>query len=206
MTTANESSREISSARGLAGLLLIPLAGVGAGLVLGIGLLMAETPLESWQLAARYTARLAFPIFWLAFTASAWTRLAPGAGTRTLLRLRRRIGLAFAAAHTVHLGALTQATLLSGQAPDLATLVVGGGAFAMMFAMAATSSDAAQRALGRHWRTLHRVGAHWIWFVFAFSYGGRTFSPDGFSPGYAVFFAAALAALGLRVAAGLRTR
>lgn len=168
-----------------------------------IGLAAGAAPDERWQLAARYTARLAFLLFLPVYVASAWHRLAPGAASRFVMRRRRAFGLGFAAAHTVHLGALTSYQLTVGRWPDLPTLVVGGGAFVAMFAMAATSNDAAVRRLGSRWRRLHTVGVHWLWFVFTFSYAGRVL---GGRLAFVPFLLAALGALGLRLAAARARR
>jgi DMSO/TMAO reductase YedYZ heme-binding membrane subunit len=170
---------------------------LAAGAV-AFGLASAPAPDERWQHAARYTARLAFLLFLPVYAASAWHRLAASEASRFLLRRRRSFGLAFATGHTVHLGALTTYQVTVGRWPDPATLVVGGGAFAVMFAMVATSNDAAVRRLGRRWRRLHTLGIHWLWFVFTFSYAGRV--AEG-RLAFAPLLAAALAGLGLRVAA-----
>lgn len=175
-----------------------------AAVVVAQAVLGAAAADEGWQLAARHTARLAFFAFLPVYVASAWHRLAPGPLSRWLMQNRRSLGLAFAAAHTVHLAALVAFNTIAGQRPDAATLVVGGGAYAMLFAMVATSSDAAVRRLGaRRWKQLHAVGIHWLWFVFAFSYGGRVAEGQlAFVP----LLGLALAALGLRIAARLRSR
>ena len=115
--------------------------------------------------------------------------------SRTLLRRRRSLGLACATAHTVHLAALTTFFAVKGTRPDPVPLVVGGGAYLTLYAMAATSTDAAVRRLGRNWRRLHTFGVYYLWFVFAVTYGLRTLERGS---GYAPFFAAALFALGLR--------
>jgi DMSO/TMAO reductase YedYZ heme-binding membrane subunit len=165
---------------------------------LAFGLASASAPDERWQHAARYTARVAFLLFLLPYTASAWHRLAPSAASRFVLRRRRSSGLAFATAHTVHFAALVTYQVTVGKWPEPLTLVVGGGAFLVMWAMAATSHDAAVRRLGARWRQLHRVGIHWLWFVFAFTYAGRVAAGQLF---FLPFLAAALGGLGLRVAA-----
>jgi methionine sulfoxide reductase heme-binding subunit len=57
------------------------------------------------------------------------------------------------------------------------------------------------RWLGKRWRTLHQVGVHWLWFVFAFSYSGRVAAGKlEFVP----LAGLAFAALGLRIAAWRR--
>jgi DMSO/TMAO reductase YedYZ heme-binding membrane subunit len=174
----------------------------GAGAV-AVGLAAGGAGAEGWQLAARYTARVSFLLFLPVYLASPLRRLAPGPATRALVARRRALGLGFAAAHVVHLGALLRFARLSGEPPDLPALVVGGAAYAALLAMAATSNDAAVRRLGRSWRVLHRTGLHLLWFVFAFSYLGRLGREPVF---FAPFAAAALGALALRVVAATRRR
>lgn len=181
----------------VAGSLVAALAAAGLGLALG------DDSTEGWQLAARFTARLSFPIFLVAFTASSSALLFRSEPTRWILRSRRGIGLGFAAAHTVHLAALTTYSYLAGSRPDAVTLIFGGGAYLLMFAMAATSNDAAVGRLGRRWIQLHTLGAYWLWFVFAVSYAGRVAAGElAFAPQAAL----AVAALGVRIAASRRRR
>jgi methionine sulfoxide reductase heme-binding subunit len=46
-------------------------------------------------------------------------------------------------------------------------LVIGGIAYAFIFAMAATSSDRSAAWLGpRKWKVLHKVGSYYIWLTF----------------------------------------
>lgn len=190
-----------------------PAAGRGGPLLLGatavfVAAVVAATWLahgptdEGLQLLARYTARAAFPLFLLAFTASALVRLAPSAPTRWIARQRRWVGLSFALAQLVHLAAIaaffrgTPATLEA----DVA--VIGGGiGFAFVIALAATSNDRAVRALGgRAWQRLHRTGIYVLWGIYAFTYASRVAADPAYLPG----LAATLGALGLRVAARKR--
>ena len=173
-------------------------AALGATVAMLVGHQLAATPVEQWRLAARYTARFGFPILLLAFVVSSWHRLAPSAASRFLLIRRRAIGLAFATSHTIHLGALITFNVVAGEVPGLVTLAGGGGAYVMMFAMAATSNDASVRRLGRNWVRLHTVGIYWLWYIFTFSYAGRVF--DG-KLEFAPFLAFLVAGLGLRIAA-----
>ncbi|HVP31552.1 MAG TPA: hypothetical protein VMW35_20580 [Myxococcota bacterium] len=164
-----------------------------------IGLALGADSAERWRLAARYTARLSFLVFVPVFAASAWHRLSPGAASRWLMRRRRSLGLSFATSHTVHLGALTMANLVAGTMPNATTLVGGGGAYGMLYLLAATSNDAAVRRLGaRRWQRLHRTGVYWLWFVFTFSYAGRV---AGGRLELAPLLALALAAWALRIGA-----
>jgi len=171
---------------------------------LAIALLAAATGLgwgedraNAWQLAARYTARVAFPPFLALFVASAWQRLAPGPVPRWLVRHRRALGLAFATMFTVHLVCLTGFSLANGTVPEPSTLIVGGGAFVALYALALTSTDGAVRRLGaQRWRRLHTFGVYYLWFIFTFSYVGRVVRAPDF---FAVFALACVAALAVRL-------
>jgi methionine sulfoxide reductase heme-binding subunit len=57
---------------------------------------------------------------------------------------------------------------------DMITLVGGGAAYGFVAALAATSSDAAQRWLGQQrWRRLHTIGSYYLWFILTQSYASR---------------------------------
>ena len=178
-------------------------AAIGATFVALVGYSVGATPEERWLLAARYTARLSFPIFVLVFVASSWNRLAPSRVSRFLVQRRRALGLAFATAHTIHLAALVTRNVVAGERPGAVTLLAGGSAYLVMFAMALSSNDSAVRLLGRNWLRLHKVGIYWLWFVFTVSYAKRTF---GALPEFAPLFGLAVAALALRIAASRARR
>ncbi|MCE7999566.1 MAG: hypothetical protein HEP70_11960 [Rhodobiaceae bacterium] len=125
------------------------------------------------QLAARYTVRVSFPLFLLAYLARPLTTLWRSDVTRWLQRNRRYLGLNFALAHTIHLGALTSYFIYLGISPDAATLIGGGLAYALMFVMAATSNDRAVKTLGTNWRRIHSIGLHYLWFIFLITYMRR---------------------------------
>jgi DMSO/TMAO reductase YedYZ heme-binding membrane subunit len=164
---------------------------------IALGHVTGAAPDERWQLAARYTARAAFLLFLPVFVASSWNRLWPSDASRFAMRRRRALGLSFATAHTIHLGALTAFQVTTGEVPNAVTLIGGGGAFLAMFAMVATSNDAAVRRLGRSWLRLHKVGIYWLWFVFTFSYAGRVAEGRLF---FVPLLALALGGLALRIA------
>jgi DMSO/TMAO reductase YedYZ heme-binding membrane subunit len=158
---------------------------------------------EGVGLVTRATARVACVIFLAAWSASSLRALWPAPATAWLLRNRRYVGLSFATAQLVHLLAIGGLVRLRGDAfeYDPVSLSVGGMAYVFTAALAATSSDRAVAWLGRaRWRVLHRVGAHWIFFVFA-----ATLLPKAFaSPLHALLAALVAAALAARVAAARR--
>lgn len=124
--------------------------------------------------AARYTARFSFPIFVLAWSASALTTLWPGGWRSVMLRRRRAIGLSFAAAHFVHFAALLIAVFVFAAQPSAKTIYGGGFTYVLIAAMALTSNDWSVRKLGpRNWKMLHTIGGLAIAIVFTVSYLGR---------------------------------
>jgi hypothetical protein len=117
-------------------------------LALAAGLAAGTTQHESWHLAARWTARVGFPIFLLTYLASSLFRLSPAPWSRALVRDRRWWGLGFAASHTVHLVALVVAVSLDPEPRTLASLVPGSLAYLFILAMALTSSSAHSAGTG----------------------------------------------------------
>jgi methionine sulfoxide reductase heme-binding subunit len=161
------------------------------------GLHVGTTETNGWQLAARWTARVGFPVFLVTYSASSLYRVFPGVVTRHLLRTRRQWGLGFALAHTIHLFALVTYLRVSGDTRPAAVLIGGGFGYVMLYAMALTSNDWAMAKLDRNWKRLHRLGIHTLWGIYVFSYLGRLVKPH---PELVVhiYMALALTALMLR--------
>ncbi len=153
---------------------------------------------RDWQLAASWTARGGFPIFLITYSASSLYRVFPGQVTRAILRNRRYWGLGFAVAHSIHLYALIIYIRVSGTPVETPTLIGGGFAYVMLYAMALTSNQWAMGRLDRNWKRLHRVGIHTLWGVFVFTYFGRALSADHQIEGR-IALALAFTALALRL-------
>ncbi len=183
-------------------ILVAVLLSIGA---VGLALIVGDDSLEQARLAARWTARVGFPVFILTYSASSLVRLWPQDIWKTLLRFRRQWGLGFALTHSVHLVALSLYNSLAQSVPTLVTLAGGGGAYVILYAMALTSNNESMRALGVWWKRLHTLGIHWLWFIFTFSYAGRLFDPERMTQGL-ILFPICLAALGLRIAAAFNAR
>lgn len=129
---------------------------------------------EMWSRAARYTVRVSFPLFLIAFSASSLLRLWPSDAMRWFVRNRRGLGLAFATAHGVHAAVVIWIFVQLGELPNTLTLVFGGAGFLAIAVMAATSNDWSVRALGpRAWTRLHTVLIFYIAFVFFADYVKR---------------------------------
>ena len=120
--------------------------------------------------ALRVTAWISFSYFILAYAARPMRKVL-GYGD-WLVRHRRYLGLAAAFAHTVHFGYVVQYARTTTEVIEPATYVGGGLAFALFWMLALTSNDASMRWLKRGWKGLHRVGMHYIWFVYALTFSG----------------------------------
>ena len=118
----------------------------------------------------RVTARVGFGALLLAYVARPLVLLI-GWG-RPLLIQRRYVGLASAASLTVHFGYVAAFLITSGEPLDWVTGVFGGAAFALMWAMALTSTDPARRRLGAGWKRLHITGIHYVWLIFMQTFFG----------------------------------
>lgn len=173
------------------------LAGTAIALLLSYLLMPDFTELQDEVgYMLRATARLAFVFLLLAYVARPLVRLF-GVG-KVLLEHRRYLGLCMAMAHTVHFGyVVALAVALDGELGWI-TLVFGGLAFVLMWLMAATSNDAAQRALKSGWKRLHTFGLHYLWLVFMQSFVGVAASEDPYYL-YTLLSLAGFAALALRV-------
>ncbi len=157
---------------------LVLVGGASAGIVS-----TREPGPEEVRAVIRATAFTSALPFLLLFTASSLHRLWPSATTRWLMANRRYLGLSVAASHFWHLLAIIAFVQLYLSEPlETVTLVFGGAGFVFLGLMAATSTDAAQRALGRWWDRLHKTGVYVVWLDFIFTYMGPVihfFTPEG---------------------------
>lgn len=184
------------------------LALVFSAIAIVVGYALGDTAAERANLIARYTARAAFPLFLLTYAASSLLRQWPSPATRALVRNRRHWGLGFMVAHTIHLVALGINLIVYDVFRPVPVLIGGGLSYGLLYLMAFTSSNRAQRAMGRWWKRLHRVGIHYAWVVFFQSYlGSALFHPDGEKRITGTLFTVLLlAALALRLAVWWRAR
>jgi DMSO/TMAO reductase YedYZ heme-binding membrane subunit len=167
----------------------------------------AGTGEDGVRMLIRATARSSACLFLVAFLARPARQLWRTDATAFALRNGRYFGVSMAVSHLIHGLAIVWLFTAwpSAYEANAITLTGGGLGFAFIAAMAATSSDAAFRKLGRaRWQALHRTGAWYVWFIFAF-----TFIPDP-SRGWDALHAVAVAAFGLaplvRAAAWRKTR
>lgn len=152
----------------------------------------------------RLTARTSVFFFLAAFSASALLKVTRSRVARWLVANRRRIGLAFALAHFIHLAALIAYFMVSVEKPSAIAVAVGGLAYVFIGLMALTSTDTWRRRLGATWRRLHLTGSWYVWLVFLNSYVGRVI--EGRKPlwVFAGITLLLLAAASLRLLVGVR--
>jgi DMSO/TMAO reductase YedYZ heme-binding membrane subunit len=150
---------------------IVYLAIVGFGLMCGVGFGLGESTEHAVRLAIRETARTTLVLFVVVFCTSAIQRRWRIPQTKYLLVNRRYLGLAVAVSHGYHLlFILVLYGMGGGGDTPLLTVIGGGWGFVLLAAMAATSNDASQRALGKNWRHLHRLGMWTVWIIYAVSY------------------------------------
>lgn len=167
----------------------------------------AGTGEDGVRMLIRATARSSALLFLIAFLARPARQLWRTNATAFAIKNRRYFGVSMAVSHLIHGIAIVWllSVFPSAYQVNATTLVGGGLGFVFIAAMAATSSDAAFKALGRaRWQLLHRTGVWYLWFVFAF-----TFVPDaqyGWDATHTLAVAAFAAAPLVRAAAYAKTR
>jgi hypothetical protein len=170
-------------------------------------LVAAGTGEDGVRMLIRATARSSALLFLVAFLARPLRQLWRTDATAYAIKNRRYFGVSMAVSHGIHGIAIVWllTAFPSAYQVNATTLVGGGLGFAFIAAMAATSSDAAFKALGRtRWTLLHRTGIWYVWLIFAF-----TFVPDpsrGWDALHAGFVASFFAAPLVRAAAYAKTR
>jgi len=124
---------------------------------------------EMIQMSVRCTV----PLIYLAFVASALRALIPGKFSTWLMRNRRSIGLAYAAAMGWQLFFILW--LWAGhweyyteEVYDLEDIIFQVGGYSYIFAMTITSFTPIRRKMGLlQWRILHKTGIYWLWYTVA---------------------------------------
>jgi len=179
---------------------------ISALVVLMTVVIIVTTPdsVEGIRAAIRATARTSFALFLAAFTASSLAALAPGPFTKSLVRERRFIGLAFAFSHLVHAIVIYTYWKL---APDLlmagrtvASSLPGTIGYVFVILLALTSFKSTTRMIGqKSWKILHTTGVWVLAGVFALSF----FKRIPMSYWYAVPFAIVVSAATVRGVARL---
>jgi methionine sulfoxide reductase heme-binding subunit len=137
----------------------------------GFGLWLGGWSENGAVLASRYTARLSFYWFMVAWAASSVAQLWKGGWRAGLIARRRTIGLGFAVAFGVHLAALVTAISVFGHNSGVREIIGGGAGYFFAAAMASTSNDRSIKLLGlRRWKLLHSTGGWVIFAIFSLTY------------------------------------
>ena len=132
--------------------------------ITAITLALHGTDNKATRLALELTARFSFVLFWLAYAGGA---LAALLRIDALAGRGREFGLAFAAAHLVHVGLVIWLGVLMGKVPlsgGLLIFFLVGLAFTYLLALL---SFGGARALGPLWQPLRFVGMNYILIAFA---------------------------------------
>jgi hypothetical protein len=125
--------------------------------------------------ALRVTARWSFLLFWAAYVGSA-IRILFGPAFETLGRRGREFGLAYAAAHLIHLGLVMWLLHISPRPPLSGEFFVFFTvAMVWTYLLAIFSFGGLSRALGsRGWHILRFTGLNYILFTFGVDFVGPT--------------------------------
>lgn len=153
---------------------------LGAALLsaMSAALLLPQLDVDATRALIRWTARTSLVFFVMAFTAQALFVLWPGQLTTWLRRHRRPWGWLLVLSHTIHAAgigavAVMDPALFAKLAP-VGNLISGGLAYALLWAMGATSFDRSAAWLGRTWwARLHTWGSHYLWLSFMVANGKR---------------------------------
>jgi methionine sulfoxide reductase heme-binding subunit len=170
----------------------------GATLAIGavlLALLVFGTTLEGAQAAARWTARVSFLLFALAFVGPSWSRLFPSAPARVVAGQEWPFTLAFAGSHLVHLAALLVYVSLRGEGLDPVRLAGGMLGYALLLLVLF-------RPAARSWAFFY------LWFVFLMTYLPRvrgTLPGAGGAPWtFPLFLSLVVLVLAVRLGASVR--
>ncbi len=159
---------------------------------------------DNVRLALRESAYLAFVLYVVVLVARPLQQLLRKNWTAALLRNRRLVGVAFAAAMTAHFGLIV---FRFNWNPDLDFSFVGSlagiAAYSVFYAMLITSFDTPKKALGPgKWKFLHRFGLLFAAVIFATPRPLEAIT----EPDYLVFGIPFAIAVLIRLTAWLRSR
>jgi DMSO/TMAO reductase YedYZ heme-binding membrane subunit len=168
-------------------------------LMTGLILVLNPDLLDATRMAIRATTRTSFALFLAAFTASAFAVLVPSPFSKSLVRERRFIGLAFAFSHLVHAVLIYSYGQLNPEFwPGRTSVgnIPGSAGYLFILLMALTSFKSTARMIGaRAWKVLHVTGLWVIAAVFTYS----NFKRIPMSAWYVLPFGLMCAAIALRL-------
>lgn len=175
-------------------------------LMTGAILLLNPDLVEATRSAIRATARTSFVLFLAAFLASAFAVLVPSPLSKSLVRERRFIGLAFAFSHLVHAVLIYSYGQLNPEFwPGRTTVgnIPGSLGYLFIVLMAITSFKTPAKMIGpKAWKALHVTGMWVLAAVFTYS----NFKRIPMSAWYVLPFGMMCAAIALRLIGKLALR
>lgn len=156
--------------------------------------------LSGLRSAIRFTAQSSLVLFAIVFIAISLQLFPKNQFTIWIRKNRRYLGLSFAVSHLIHGIAIFALYLkypdIFQQTVSPLSKIFGGIGFFVIFVLAMTSSDYAIKKIGfQRWKTIHRFGVYYIWFIFLASYLPRAIK----SPVYWPVVLFLVVCLGLRV-------
>ena len=178
---------------------------VVALVVAGVALVLRGRGVEGTLLALKLTARWSYLLFWSAYTVGAWASLLgprlPVAAARA-----RDFGLAFAAAHLVHVGLVAWLYRIAEHPPGLGTLEFFGVAVFFTYLLALLSFPrTAPWLTPRAVSVIRTVGVEYIALAFLVDFAGHPLRLTiGFALSYGPFLALAFLGYAVRLAALVR--
>lgn len=129
----------------------------------------------------RWTARISFVLFCMAFSASSVHWYVRNSLSWWLRMNRKFIGVSFAIIHLIHLVTILLLQYFFHpvfESAAITSIVGGGGAYLLIILMLVTSFERFAKYLSnKHWKYLHTTGGYWIWIVFLSTYLKRVDEP-----------------------------
>ena len=149
-------------------------------------LLLVGNAITNFQFLLKYSARLSFLIFTIAFSISGIHHFLNSNTTRWLLGHRREIGIAFALIHLIHLSLLILKNYLYGtgfSGSSWPSLIGGTITYVLIGLMFITSYKRFSIWISaRNWRKLHLIGGYTILITFTAAYTRYTIEDLYFLP------------------------
>jgi hypothetical protein len=177
----------------------------GASLALAATVIVVFGAHRGVYIALAATARLAFLIFWPAYAGGALASLFGGVFS-PLRGHARDLGLAFAAALSVHLG-LVAGLCVAGHPPGVKTFVIFGVAAGFTYLLALLSIPRVRQALPEKlWPPVRAVAMNYILLAFLLDFARIPLTNLGDVIKYFPFFALAIVAPLLKLAAWARNQ
>ncbi len=129
---------------------------------------------EAWHNGVRYTVRFSCLIFAAVFVLSAFRNWLSPQTYQVALSYRPYLGLAFAAAHAVHLYAVWGFLEHNGYLPKPAALLMDIVALAFLVAMSVTTFSFVRKKVNpKTWTHIHKFGIYAIWFTLFVPFSSR---------------------------------